>query len=208
MKDYIEYNGNIYAFVKESKGQGYYRRTERLHRRVWEDNNGPVPKGMCIHHLDGNTRNNSIDNLQCLSIKDHHKIHFSSEKQVAHLHAAREKANLWHKSKKGRKKLSELGKKQWLTAKPLPFTCTICGYVGETMNRSGTKYCSQKCRSRAGYLALFVKKKCFVCDSEFQTADRKTRTCSPQCASELTAQTKKERKDGLVSSDRHHVLHG
>lgn len=201
MKDYIEYKGKIYRYTYCSKGQGYYRRTETLHRTIWEDHHGEIPKEHHIHHIDGNTRNNAISNLECIHLKEHHRIHFSSAKQIAHLHAVREKAHLWHKSKKGRRRLSKVSKAAWKTREAIPFVCSVCGIAGMTMNRAGTKYCSQKCRSRAGYLAMFVKKKCLLCDSEYQTAHGKTRTCSPLCASRLTAKVKKEKKNGTFPAD-------
>lgn len=30
-----------------------------------------------IHHIDGNRKNNAIENLMCLSIEDHYRIHYS-----------------------------------------------------------------------------------------------------------------------------------
>jgi hypothetical protein len=50
------------------------------YRKIWESINGPIPKdeqgrSYEIHHIDGNRDNNSIDNLKCVSIEDHYKIH-------------------------------------------------------------------------------------------------------------------------------------
>lgn len=50
------------------------------YRKVWENENGPIPKDekgrtFEIHHKDGNRSNNSIENLQCVSIEEHYKIH-------------------------------------------------------------------------------------------------------------------------------------
>ena len=35
-----------------------------IHRRIWEASNGPIPKGMSIDHIDGNTNNNNLSNLR------------------------------------------------------------------------------------------------------------------------------------------------
>src|SRR5215469_17385379 len=50
---------------------GYYaawdaktRRPVLLHRKIWETHRGPLPKGVHIHHRDGNKANNQIDNLE------------------------------------------------------------------------------------------------------------------------------------------------
>lgn len=50
------------------------------YRKLWEQVHGQIPKDdkgrtYDIHHIDGNRKNNSIENLICLSLEDHHKIH-------------------------------------------------------------------------------------------------------------------------------------
>ena len=50
------------------------------YRKLWEQTHGSIPKDEFgrtydIHHIDGNRKNNSIDNLICLSLEDHYKIH-------------------------------------------------------------------------------------------------------------------------------------
>ena len=41
-------------------------RVAYVHKVIWEHVHGPVPKGMDIDHIDGNTHNNSIFNLRLL----------------------------------------------------------------------------------------------------------------------------------------------
>jgi hypothetical protein len=50
------------------------------YRKVWELHNGPIPKDTNgrsyeIHHLDLDRTNNSIENLQCVSLQEHYEIH-------------------------------------------------------------------------------------------------------------------------------------
>lgn len=45
------------------------------HVVVWTKANGPVPKGFVVHHKDENHRNNSLDNLDCISRQHHLRIH-------------------------------------------------------------------------------------------------------------------------------------
>ena len=50
------------------------------HVKVWKTHNGVIPKDSDgksyeIHHIDGNPENNDIENLTCISIYEHYKIH-------------------------------------------------------------------------------------------------------------------------------------
>jgi len=50
------------------------------YRKTWSKHFGKIPKdedgiSYDIHHIDGNRKNNSIENLQCVSILDHYLIH-------------------------------------------------------------------------------------------------------------------------------------
>ena len=38
-----------------------------VHRAVWEAFNGPIPEGCDIDHIDGNPKNNSLENLQAIT---------------------------------------------------------------------------------------------------------------------------------------------
>jgi alpha-D-ribose 1-methylphosphonate 5-triphosphate diphosphatase PhnM len=49
------------------------------HRWVWEQTNGPIPKGYVIHHIDHDKTNNDISNLQCLTVREHHQLHAEQE---------------------------------------------------------------------------------------------------------------------------------
>lgn len=44
-----------------------------VHRVVWEAFNGAIPQGMDIDHIDGNPKNNKLDNLQILTRQDNLK---------------------------------------------------------------------------------------------------------------------------------------
>lgn len=41
-----------------------------LHRKLYEAFNGKIPDGLTINHIDGNKRNNSLENLECLTIAE------------------------------------------------------------------------------------------------------------------------------------------
>ncbi len=48
---------------------------ELVHRRVWADAHGAIPKGSVIHHRDGDRLNNALDNLELVSRAQHCKHH-------------------------------------------------------------------------------------------------------------------------------------
>lgn len=55
-----------------------------IYRRIWEKyHNQKIPKGFHIHHLDGNNKNNSIENLICVSAHVHWCIHLLQGDPVA-----------------------------------------------------------------------------------------------------------------------------
>lgn len=71
------YMGKKYS-VEE--GTGYYVCTsgarKRLHVVMWENKWGvEVPSGCVIHHLDWNKSHNEIDNLICLTVEEHERVH-------------------------------------------------------------------------------------------------------------------------------------
>lgn len=42
---------------------------------VWEKAHGTIPSGHVIHHKDGDTLNDRIENLECLTRKEHLAVH-------------------------------------------------------------------------------------------------------------------------------------
>lgn len=58
-----------------------YPRTKINYRKIYKDYYGEIPKdengrSFEIHHKDGNSNNNSHENLIALSIQDHYNLHF------------------------------------------------------------------------------------------------------------------------------------
>lgn len=75
--DQVMFYGRKY---RQDKKTGYYLCTsggrKRLHVVMWEQAAGrEVPPGCVVHHLDWNKRNNTVENLVCVSIEEHNMIH-------------------------------------------------------------------------------------------------------------------------------------
>jgi hypothetical protein len=45
-------------------------------RKNWIAENGPIPKGFVVHHIDEDVTNNDLSNLQLLSRSEHAKHHY------------------------------------------------------------------------------------------------------------------------------------
>ena len=74
----IIYDGVEYVAYKKDK---YYQNRHdkhlpRLHQQIYIDNFGPIPAGYHVHHIDGNTENNSVSNLTALPAGEHTKETF------------------------------------------------------------------------------------------------------------------------------------
>lgn len=116
--------------------RGYYtissskegNRGKKLHRLIYEDYyNTTIPKGMHIHHIDGNTTNNNPINLEMISGSEHNKRHNKGAKsgEDNHMygkkHSNETKNNISIKAKerwanlKYRQKMSEIRTKKFAT---------------------------------------------------------------------------------------------
>lgn len=203
----IRYNGRKYS----KKPNGYYYNCstrKHLHQAIWIDNNGPIPKGYEIHHIDFDKENNDISNLACITIAEHHKIHKDAmtDEQKQRMRDnlaenARPKASEWHKSDEGRewhkehaKQMAKNGTLAFVKQEEL--ICSCCGkkYIGirnkTKRNISGNTFCSGKCKARYLRYKRSIDKSdvriCAVCGKEFRCSKwSSSKTCSSECASIL-----------------------
>lgn len=126
----IEYGGVLWTKYPNSKRRThrvYYQRHEKwreppvfLHRRIYEDNFGLIPKGYHIHHKDGNTENNAPSNLEALPPGEHGKI---TAKELMNDPERREKAYGYRRSLEYRRKASASQKNR----KQVETVCELCG---------------------------------------------------------------------------------
>lgn len=205
----------IYRDILYNWYNGYYLRTNKaysnsLHRAVWIDHFGPIPKGYHIHHKDANRRNNHIENLQCLERRIHlsrsakNSTWVGSQDNLDTLAAAREKGKKWHSTEEGLEwhRQNALKLKPWLIVVTFPRKCEQCGNDYQSRQRQG-RFCSPKCKSNFRYQAGVDNdnRRCIVCEKYF-TVNRHmpTQTCSRTCTVKFKKQSNQINRTCVVCS--------
>lgn len=176
MADKIVYKGRNYVMNKyghyvTSVTKNHVVTRHYIHRDIWEDNFGPIPEGYHVHHKDGDRLNNVIENLECVSIKEHSERHPGFAE--------------WTRRDDVRKSHSKM-MRRILDETPIRTqTCEICGkeFTYRQANGVPAKVCSNQCRgkkNRMTYTKTFV---CAYCGKEFTRFIGHKRTfCSISCA--------------------------
>lgn len=189
----IIYNGS--CFILGTAGKYYYatikQKSVALHRKVWMDRHGLIPKGCHIHHKDGNVFNNSIENLECISSKEHHALHWSKDKGKRMLYllklaeTGREYAKEWHGSHTGKK----WHKQHYEDCKNKLHViydrkCSTCGKPIQTERKEGNCFCCGYCKTKHRYLSGVDNeiRYCLKCNQPFEVNKyRKVVYCSIRC---------------------------
>lgn len=167
----------------------------RLHQEIWKDAHGSIPSGHHIHHKDENPLNNTIDNLECLSIAAHNAYHVSTytEEELASrrewFNRIRPAASNWHGSEEGRAWHRELGHMAWENVEYITAICANCNVEFQRSTLGTPKvYCSNKCKTAARYKSGVdnEQRNCAYCGNEF-TANKYSpiRCCSHVCSQRL-----------------------
>jgi hypothetical protein len=75
---YVKFNNNTYF----EYGKGYYMKTSTphtfLHHDIWRSYGNDIPKGYELHHKDGDSRNDVIENYELLTKSQHTKLHYQT----------------------------------------------------------------------------------------------------------------------------------
>ncbi len=176
---------NNQSFRRDKK-TGYYLSSRKingprkgLHVYVWELFNGKVPEGYDVHHIDGNKKNNEIENLEILNRSDHAKEHgrrLTDEQREERAERLRKmavpKAVEWHKSKEGRKWHSNHGKEVAMNRPFIDYECDYCGKPFKSKriySITDNKFCCNNCRSsyRRKSGVDDIEKVCVNCGSKY-----------------------------------------
>ena len=219
--DSIIFNGIKFRRYPESENMSdrrYYRASgcyrkygiNYLHIEVWKSYNGEIPDGYHVHHKDGNTLNNSIDNLELLPTKEHLSLHqnkrLESAEYRSNLHRfiekAREASKEWHRSEAGRAWHREHGREAAEKQKNMPKvkkTCVVCGKEFDVQPAFADKamfcsaYCGQKARKKSGIDD--ETRVCPICGKSFRINKySRTKTCGKECGIRSMLQSRREKR--------------
>ncbi|MBK9073310.1 MAG: HNH endonuclease [Myxococcales bacterium] len=131
-RPFVEFGGVRYY----RQGDGYWRASrhagnELLHRAVWRAAYGDIPAGQHVHHIDGDSGNNSLENLQVIKPQDHAKHHYRPDRLL---------------SDEAMFKLGKSQRERWKKIEPREHTCDQCG--GQFQSRGNwVRFCSPKCNA-------------------------------------------------------------
>lgn len=172
-----------------------------LHKYVWEKHNGPVPDGFEVHHIDGNTANNSIDNITVLTRVEHGREHIRRRVEAGtldlqkNMHAAQLAARAWHSTPEGLAWHSEHGKRAWEGRERLTDACILCGKQYNVLRGAKKRgFCSPSCQGMARKASGVDDegRACSACGAVFRTNKYgKTKTCSKDCWKAQIAATRR-----------------
>lgn len=221
IKEFITFNGIEYRlmgtkkyYLSQSKSSEGRKRAKSLHVAIWEfHNNKEVPKGYEIHHKDGNTFNNDISNLECLTIAEHRKLYKlkDPDKQFEHLDNIRSLASEWHKSEEGREWHKEHWKKSIGKIEAKTYTCEFCGKEFES--KKDSRFCSHNCDIKWRYHNQYETdtRNCVICGNEFETKRTKrhpegSSTCSRSCRGKLNWKNRQAELDEFTEKVQIEVM--
>ena len=187
---YQEHFGKKFYLDKE---KGYWISTTypriRAHVWVWQQHYGKPPKGFHIHHKDENKSNNTIENLELMTVFDHLKMHGLKPDQrkraALWCSAIRHLTKKWHASPEGIEWHRKHGLETWKNRNSFKVKCNYCGKEAETKTYHQT-FCSNACKSSYRRKSGIddIERKCLNCKKEY-TVNKyaKRKFCSRKCSS-------------------------
>jgi ferredoxin len=170
-----------------------------LHREIWKSAHGPIPEGYEIHHVDENPLNNTLENLECLTAREHRRRHrqaYRSQRQLEHLRKIRPAALVglakWKASAEGIAALREQGRKVMEARPLLDFRCQHCG-IPFRSKQARSMFCSPTCQQKAHPTPPKHQHVCRECRESFFSARRVRDFCGRRCSSLAREKAKRAR---------------
>jgi hypothetical protein len=198
----VYYNGKKYRLHRRYFYCG--GKTNRsLHRNIWSDANGEIPKGHHIHHKDGNRFNNDLSNLECVEGRKHIREHMIQRvkdnpeqfKKLAEI--GRKEAPKWHASKEG---------KEWHKQNAIKCAfgkfeygekdCDVCNKTFKKLT-SFARFCSNNCKSafRRASKVDDIERTCVVCGDVYMVNKYTNRTNCLYCSTSRKVKKTLSKKD-------------
>ena len=84
MVNHLKYKSTTHPFLRRPDGK---LQSCPVHIRVWVLENGAVPQGCVIHHIDLDRYNNNIDNLVCWKTRKHDLYHLRLKRKARQLNS-------------------------------------------------------------------------------------------------------------------------
>jgi len=159
MTDHQEHFGKKFY---QDKKTGYWISTTmpkvRAHVWVWNHYHGKVPKGMHIHHKDGDKSNNTFDNLNIMHEAERLALHCHErmkdpkikQKTKENCDKIRHMTKAWHASPEGKAwhKLHAI-RCNFGNGPLIDYKCQYCtkDYQSKLKGKGATRFCSNACKS-------------------------------------------------------------
>jgi hypothetical protein len=154
----IEHAGNRFYRYPDSpqwdkRAYFHNRQLGYLHRVVWAEANGPIPAGHEIHHISGDTFDNSVENLACVPVSEHRRM--SAAARVFRTYRC-DQCGVEFESQAGTR-----GKYRFCSGRcsqararaegryKVERVCETCGAVFLTGKYGKARYCGNKCSAAA-----------------------------------------------------------
>jgi hypothetical protein len=194
----VEYNGvtfRRYPDATQRATRVYFtpgpadkqRGIDRLHREVWKAAYGQIPQGAHIHHVDGDPLNNKLENLRCVTPKQHAQEHITpglTAWRRAHMDAIRPLTKAWHSSEEGLEWHQQHGKNVFANRPATERACEQCDshYIS---NGAVSRFCSNACKSAWRRSARLddVERTCAGCGNVFRVNRYKPNKCCTRACS-------------------------
>ena len=155
----------------------------RLARATWRKTYGPIPKKHHIHHIDGDVKNWSLSNLECMPGHEHLSMHL---KERVWDRVCTQCGNAFRREGtiKGGRFCSNACRSAHRRASGVDDVARVCPKCKRVflVNRYSTqKFCALVCADPGSYERKVSLYDCLWCGSKFEAKNRRAMYCSEAC---------------------------